>query len=1162
MIKLADFISVRPHLHRSVNLERDADSSAIDGYIPTGRALDTLERVANALHNPSSGRAWSITGPYGSGKSSFALFIDALLAPSEDAARRKAEGLLAERSPQLLERLSTGRRRLGADSSGFLRAVVTAQPEPVVLTLLRALDTGVQRLLPRGRPARWTAAIRNAMTEAAQGSLPTPRQLVEYLALACDRLPVLFVLDEFGKNLEYAATSDHDGDLFVLQEIAEHISGVNGLPAYLLTLQHLAFDEYALGASGPRQREWTKVQGRFEDVPFLDTPDQYARMVSVVLDHRAASLSIRRQIKDWGTLGAATCAELGLLPALRFDASLIADCYPLHPLTVAAMPELCARFGQHERTLFSFLASAEDKAVPAFLAQQSPNGAWLPAIMLDRLYDYFLDSTSPTIASSSEASRWFEIEERLRDAQGLDANDLRILKTIGVLNLVSAGGALRASPGAIAFALNAPDTSAMFVSDMRQRLEALEARGYITYREFADEYRVWQGTDFDFRTHISSARARVVGEDAAAMLERTHPLAPVVAGRHTQQTGVLRFFTCHWSEHGEVIAGAGDGGDGTLLYVLGGEAGAASSAEANATPVAIVTADDTARVRSAAVEVRALLDVLEHHSALGTDWVARRELQERAAQASARLQAAVAETFGDRNSTVRCEFVSGDGAQQLDWSMGRSRVVSTLCDTAYSASPIVRNEMIARTELTSQGARAQRVLIEAMIRHATIERLAIEGFGPERAIYEAVLAATELHRPTGEGYAYGRPNEASHFQDAWDALTDAFVSASETPLPVSAIFERLARPPFGIKQGLLPVLLTAGLIAHADDVAMYQDGTYLPTLTPEAVERLVKSPARFAIKSFGLSRSQRKVIAALMDGFGAPITPPPTNRRNWTVLVAASPMLSLVRDLPNYSLQTTTVTDRAVSVRRALVEAREPDTLLFTDLPRACDLPPIQSSITDAGAHEYVERLRLALREVVGAYAVLLERLTGDIREAFGAPAALDVRTDLRVRSQRLVGQVLDPRLRSLLWLASDTTLDDSDWVEAIAMNIADRPPRGWHDDDYVRFQTNLKELGATFARVEALHFESREVAAEGFAVRKVTVTSPDGFETTQVVWVDEEVLRQVDQIADTALAATLDRIGSRGGSALLAVLAERLAPRVQTKRYDDVLVRDAKLGG
>ena len=111
--KLIDLKAPRPRFARSINVERDAGSSAIDGYLPVGRAIDALDRLATALGRNDVEVALSITGPYGSGKSSLAIIIDALLGPKDDPARRAAEELLVDVAPRTLERLHLALERLG-----------------------------------------------------------------------------------------------------------------------------------------------------------------------------------------------------------------------------------------------------------------------------------------------------------------------------------------------------------------------------------------------------------------------------------------------------------------------------------------------------------------------------------------------------------------------------------------------------------------------------------------------------------------------------------------------------------------------------------------------------------------------------------------------------------------------------------------------------------------------------------------------------------------------------------------------------------------------------------------------------------------------------------------------------------------------------------------
>ncbi len=61
-----------------------------------------------------------------------------------------------------------------------------------------------------------------------------------------------------------------------------------------------------------------------------------------------------------------------------------------------------------------------------------------------------------------------------------------------------------------------------------------------------------------------------------------------------------------------------------------------------------------------------------------------------------------------------------------------------------------------------------------------------------------------------------------------------------------------------------------------------------------------------------------------------------------TYLSVVRPLLKFVSGLNDYAKRTGTVSKRAAAVRQALSEARQPDSLLFTDLPKACGLKPFK----------------------------------------------------------------------------------------------------------------------------------------------------------------------------------------------------------------------------
>ncbi|MCY3609231.1 MAG: hypothetical protein OXG57_12415, partial [Acidimicrobiaceae bacterium] len=144
MTTLADVLTVRSQFARSANFERDAESAeSLDGYVVTARALDVVGRVADTASGPAGG-AWSVTGPYGSGKSSLGLLLDAAFG-SPGIARERAHDKISEASSAAKEAVLEALSNHQARSQGFYRALVTADREPVARTVLRGLHRAVVR---------------------------------------------------------------------------------------------------------------------------------------------------------------------------------------------------------------------------------------------------------------------------------------------------------------------------------------------------------------------------------------------------------------------------------------------------------------------------------------------------------------------------------------------------------------------------------------------------------------------------------------------------------------------------------------------------------------------------------------------------------------------------------------------------------------------------------------------------------------------------------------------------------------------------------------------------------------------------------------------------------------------------------------------------------
>ena len=139
--RLADFLSINRRYARSINLERDFDvPEAVEGYILTDRALDALQRMVASIFGRKRTTAWTLTGVYGTGKSSFVHFLISLVGPSDSPTRQVAMEIARQSLQPDSPEFEALEKKL--PSKGLFRAFATAQREPLSHTIVRALEKG------------------------------------------------------------------------------------------------------------------------------------------------------------------------------------------------------------------------------------------------------------------------------------------------------------------------------------------------------------------------------------------------------------------------------------------------------------------------------------------------------------------------------------------------------------------------------------------------------------------------------------------------------------------------------------------------------------------------------------------------------------------------------------------------------------------------------------------------------------------------------------------------------------------------------------------------------------------------------------------------------------------------------------------------------------
>src|SRR4029077_2892617 len=137
------FVQVTGRFRRSINLERDAaHEDSLKGYVLTPSVKSSVDRLLAALQASGLDRAWTLTGPYGSGKSAFAVFLSNLLGAANAEATRTARRLFAK----------AGGGRLG--SLELHSVLITCERAPLDMLLLKALHQSLTQFYATRRGAK------------------------------------------------------------------------------------------------------------------------------------------------------------------------------------------------------------------------------------------------------------------------------------------------------------------------------------------------------------------------------------------------------------------------------------------------------------------------------------------------------------------------------------------------------------------------------------------------------------------------------------------------------------------------------------------------------------------------------------------------------------------------------------------------------------------------------------------------------------------------------------------------------------------------------------------------------------------------------------------------------------------------------------------------
>ncbi|MDH7640252.1 hypothetical protein [Sphingomonas oryzagri] len=1077
---------------RSARLDADLKGTPpLVGYVLQASVEKAIVTMA-ASHRESGQGAFTWTGPYGGGKSSAALLVANLIA-GEPQNRAIAKDIAGRQVSKLFEQAFPSNRH------GWAIVAVTGSRTE----LRKAIADAAAVSLKWSKPA-YAKAIEN---DAA---------LIDSLALAAARSRdgVIVILDELGKLLEHEASIG--GDIHLLQDLAERSARSDGR-LVIVGILHQAFEQYAARVSREARQEWAKVQGRFQDIPFLAGADETVALLAqaITVPGYPASAEIEaRRVAEAIAKRKPTDAEI--------LTSALGKTWPLNPVTALLLgPVSRQRFAQNERSVFGFLSSAEPHGFQDFVNSADDGSTYGP----ERLWDYLASNFGMALAAGGDGSRFslaFEAIERA-GAKGT-ALHVRLTKAAAIIEFFRNGSGLALADDFLEAAIPDVDSTAV-----KAALGDLIDWAVLIRQPRLGGYALFAGSDFDLEDAISRALVPLSADQLEIIPQRAG-IGFAAAKRHYFRTGALRTFQVLLLSIGDedqvegiatALATKGRVGAGSLVLAISDGSISASDVDSRCKAaakrlqkagnvVALAAAVDSFALRSSAAEMFAIERVMRDHPQLEGDRIARRELAARQAGAADTLNRELELALNSARW-----WLAHAPAKSVKGPL--SVIASAVADVAYEQAPILQSELLQRDRPSSNAMAAVRELCHAMVRRGAEENLGIEGYPAEMGLYLTVLAPFGLHRADSKGrFGFHNPSDLGvgpSLQSAWNLLSDT----SEAKL--SEIYAVWAQPPFGMKAGVMPVLALAALLANRERLAVYLDGVFQTDLDDVFVDKLLQRPAEIRLRRIDRDVREAAFLSELAQRLGV--------SEAGASLPVAQALYRRLEELTPYAQRTETISARARSIRGTVLKARDPEALLFEDLPGA-----LGDELSGLAVVEAVE-------EAETAYSALLSQL----RDALARSLAVDPQTfaGLGSRASVVKGLTNDYAFEGFAMRAAAFEAGNGD-IEGVASVLLHKPAHNWSDRDREQALSQMARFGRQFRELEALA-AVRDRSSNTEALALVVGVDPNTPPLLRSFVLTEEERVRASRLADNLVATlrkdkSIDRVQLAALARAVAALA------------------------
>lgn len=1029
-VYLEDIIKKNDYFQRSVNISYDSDNLEVlqNFYCPISYEQVLIKMIENVKQTEQSSFTW--TGPYGSGKSSLAIFLQALINHDEKISKIAKSKLSATNKKEITKFFDVKKSWKVVNIIGR-----NDSPENIFKDCLN---------LPKSADSE--EILNKLKSENDKG------------------IHVIVFIDELGKIFDTASKSENAEDVYFLQQVAEFANRSQG-KFLLIGILHQSFMAYAQKNKNKNYNDWLKIQGRFVDCPINLSVDEQIYLIGNIINHNNEEL-IDKLKKKVGFNHKISTIIKNISDVKKTNSEKLSDVlsriFPIQPLVAILLCNLSKKnFGQNQRSIFSFLMSAETNGFSHYLKNTDNDEFQLYSPML--FWDYLQSNLNSLIYNSEYAKQWI-LSQLVIDRYEAKGNDdiVSIIKTICVIGLFADDSGVHATDELLSSATNIP------LRQLKKYLEELQESSIIFYKKYSQSYVLSEGSDFDLQKTIDSYLVNLDNLKFSSLEQ----FSPIIAKKHYQNTGALRWlsvkiipFSSNLEKELLLLSNKANSSlIGYLVLILPKD----KKEENNVSQflknydyniyknLVLGLVESYEHIIDVFKESIALNEILKHEEKLLNDKIARQEVENRLLDSERELgvllSIAIQETQWHGYFLTQPQRLS---AFQL------STLSSKLADNLVYQGFVCNNELVNTNTPSPSAKGAIRELVRRMIENSEEKNLGIIKYPAERGIYESVLFKNQIHIQDDAGnYRFARPlrEDLSYL---WQTADDIIREANGEIVTAKQIYDVWGDLPIGLKQGLFEILYIAYLMSRYHELAFYIEEEYRPTLQYLLAEYLIKDPSSVGIREISHLQQAQDWIFLLKNTLendpvlSLRLKEPMVE----TPLSIARGLIAVFLSMPSWVQRTNHFSAKTKQLRNYLKQANDPNKLLFDELPQFFN--PNQSD------EQKVESIINSLHEMDFLYQNLVEKVNSNLIGYLKVNDSEKGFLEINKRAKKIFGKSGDYLLDAFISRLSTYNGSWNDAESLIGLLAGNKPSKNWIDQDIIRAEQQLANSCYHFLETE-----------------------------------------------------------------------------------------------